>query len=267
MAHASPDGPRARLWAMVEEHAAARGRQASVVDACTVAVTATGVNGAGVTMQTTTDSSRVICVTDRVSADLEELQLTFGEGPCRDAFTSRGPVLSADLSGPEASQRWPTFAPAACRAGAAAVFAFPLQLGMVRFGVMDMYRSEPRSLGAAELRDALVLADAATLLLVGRDADVFDGTDGTRADESAHHSLLSEQEGYRAEIDQATGMISVQADVSIDDAFARLRAYAYAQDRRLTDVARDVVARRIRFTPDPSGGPGDGAGPETGKEG
>jgi hypothetical protein len=113
-------------------------------------------------------------------------------------------------------------------------------------------------LGAAELRDALVLADTATLLLVGREAP---GLDGAGADGS-DHGLLSEQEGYRAEIDQATGMISVQADVTIDDAFARLRAYAYARDRRLTDVARDVVARRIKFAADPIGGLGDRNGQE-----
>jgi hypothetical protein len=33
-------------------------------------------------------------------------------------------------------------------------------------------------------------------------------------------------------------------------ALVRLRAYAYAHDRRLRDVAADVVARRLRFEPD-----------------
>jgi hypothetical protein len=33
-------------------------------------------------------------------------------------------------------------------------------------------------------------------------------------------------------------------------ALGRLRAYAYAHDRRLRDVAADVVARRLRFHPD-----------------
>jgi hypothetical protein len=56
---------------------------------------------------------------------------------------------------------------------------------------------------------------------------------------------------HRAEIDQATGMVSAQLDVAIAEAFVRLRAYAYAQDRRLSDVARDIVARRLRLSPDP----------------
>ena len=45
-------------------------------------------------------------------------------------------------------------------------------------------------------------------------------------------------------------MILVQLGISAEAAFARLRAYAYAHDRRLSDVARDVVGRRLRFEPD-----------------
>ena len=55
---------------------------------------------------------------------------------------------------------------------------------------------------------------------------------------------------HRAEIDQATGMVSVQLGVAVGEAFVRLRAYAYAQDRRLGEVARDVVARRLRLSLD-----------------
>ena len=167
-----------------------------------------------------------------------------------DAYFTRSPVLSPDLGAVEAIRRWPAFAPAASSVGAAAVFAFPLQMGAVRLGVMDLYHSEPRHLASDELRDALLLAETATLLLVGRDKTTPDDPEA-----EAHGDLLSEREGYRAEIDQATGMVSVQLDVKIDDAFARLRAYAYAKDRSLTDVARDVVARRLRFTPDTAAGP------------
>jgi hypothetical protein len=100
MADGSPEGLGAHLWAMVAEHAAARGRRASVIDACAVAVTAAGVNGAGLTMQTSTDSGRVICVTDRVSAEVEELQLTFGEGPCRGMADGHGRGQARDGTNP-----------------------------------------------------------------------------------------------------------------------------------------------------------------------
>jgi hypothetical protein len=45
-------------------------------------------------------------------------------------------------------------------------------------------------------------------------------------------------------------MITVQLGVNAEIAFARLRAHAFAHNRRLRDVARDVVARRLRFEPD-----------------
>jgi hypothetical protein len=243
---------------MVTEHAAGRGRRVGVADACAVAVTAARVSGAGLTVMTRTDSGRVVCVTDDVSARVEELQLTLGEGPCVDAYASRAPVLSPDLRAQGALRRWPAFAPAAKEVGAASVYAFPLLMGTVRLGVMDLYHREPRSLASDELRDVLALADTATMLLLGRE---------THRDDSfgeASTSLLSEREGYRAEIDQATGMISVQLDVDVEEAFVRLRAYAYAEDRRLTDVARDVVARRLRFSTDSDPGPGrdDGRAPD-----
>jgi hypothetical protein len=55
-------------------------------------------------------------------------------------------------------------------------------------------------------------------------------------------------------------MVSVQLDVDVEEAFLRLRAYAYAGDRRLTEVAGDVVARRLRFDPDPPAGAAGGHG-------
>jgi hypothetical protein len=52
----------------------------------------------------------------------------------------------------------------------------------------------------------------------------------------------------RAEVHQATGMVLAQLDISATDALARMRAYAFAHQRLLVDVAADVVARRVSFT-------------------
>ncbi len=58
--------------------------------------------------------------------------------------------------------------------------------------------------------------------------------------------------GHRAEIHQATGMVVAQLGINAQDAFARLRAYAFAEQRLLSDVARDVVQRKLRFSNDTS---------------
>ena len=157
-------------------------------------------------------------------------------------------MLASDLAGGESGRRWPVFALAARQAGAAAIFAFPLRIGAIRAGVLGMYRTQPGPLSAAQLGDALVFADTATLLMLDAPGQAVDGA-GAEAGPGGQPADLAL---HRAEIDQATGMLTEQLGTGIADAFIRLRAYAYVNDLRLTDVARDIVARRLRLYPDPS---------------
>jgi len=237
----------ALIWGLVAGQAARRGGQMAAADVCAAAVEALPVSGAWVMAQRATGTGHLMCVTDEVGEQLAELQITLGEGPCLDATTSGAPVLVSDLDGGDAGRRWPGFTPQACQAGAAAIFALPLQIGAIRVGSLGLYRDKPGPLGTGQLGDALILADAATVVLL----------------ESQHPDGAAEAAGagpagqppdlarHRAEIDQATGMVSEQLDVAIGEAFIRLRAYAYAQDRRLSEVARDIVVRRLRLNPDP----------------
>jgi hypothetical protein len=217
------------------------------------AVAEVEVTGGWLSAASGTEAGHLMCVTDGVSQHLAELELTLGEGPGPDAAGSAGAVLASDLSEIEAARRWPLFAPAACQAGAAAIFAFPLRIGAIRAGVMGLYRDRPGPLSASRLGDALVFADTATLLLLLGSQDQASGDPTAGAPPSGQPADLAL---YRAEIDQATGMLTEQLGVGIADAFIRLRAYAYAHDQRLTEVARDIVARRLRLRPDldPSGG-------------
>jgi AmiR/NasT family two-component response regulator len=48
-------------------------------------------------------------------------------------------------------------------------------------------------------------------------------------------------------VHQATGMISVQLGVSLEEALRRLEARAIEDRRQLVDLANDVVDRRVRF--------------------
>ena len=236
----------ARIQALVAEQAARRGARPSVVDVCAAAVAALPVGGAGVSAMSRTAASHPLCSTDTISEQLEELQLTLGEGPCVDAFTHGSAVLSPDLLTGGLQDRWPVFADAALEAGARAVFALPLQIGAISPGVLDLYANVPTVLDAEELADALAFADLATLLLLDARIDETGAQAGAPSPDHGFEDLG----GYRAEIDQATGILTVQLGVGIDDAFVRLRAYAYTQGRRLADVAADVVAHRLRFSPD-----------------
>jgi ANTAR domain len=234
-----------KVWEKLAKHAAVRGGRVSVADVCAVASEAGQAAGAWVAASTSGQADFVMCVTDPVCEQLAELQLTLGEGPCADVLAAAAPVLAADLGDAESVRRWPAFAPGACELGAGALFAFPLIVGAIRAGVMCLYRGSAGSLADSGLGDLLILADIATLMLLDGADSESSNVDGTSLDGQAPDLAL-----HRAQIDQATGMLTVQLAVPAAEAFARLRAYAYSQDRRLADVAADVVARRLRLPPD-----------------
>jgi len=238
-----------RIWGLVAGQAASHGGLVSASDACAAAVPAVQVTGAWLSAASGTEPvGHLMSVTDAVSERLAELQLILGEGPSPDAADAGGPVLASDLDETEADYRWPVFAPAARQAGAAAIFAFPLRIGAIRAGVLGLYRDQAGPLSDTQLGDALIFADAAALLLISADYTDEAGETGTGPGPGGQPADLA---GHRAEIDQATGMLTEQLGVSIKEAFIRLRAYAYAHDRSLADLARDIVARRLRLGPDP----------------
>jgi hypothetical protein len=247
-----PESRRISLWGLVAAHATAQERRVSVADVCAVAVSAAQVSGAWVTAASSRGPDFVMSVTDPVSEQLAEVQLTLGEGPCRDVLAIAAPVLASDLGDGESGRRWPGFTAEARRLGAGAVFAFPLMIGAIRAGVMGLYRDSPGPLAGPALGDCLLLGDVATVLLVdGLGASAGGSVNGDGAGPAGQPPELAL---HRVEVDQATGMLTVQLGVTIAEAYARLRAYAYAQDRRLADVAGDIVARRLRLDPDPAPG-------------
>ena len=205
-------------------------------------VTVAGVTGVAIAVRLRATPREAVYASDRVATELEELVLTLGEGPSVDALVD-GPVLVSDLADAECAARWPVFTDAAMSAGVRALFSLPLRVGAVRLGVMDLYRDKPGALERSQLADALVLADTACALLLDGQSDMPSG-----------RFVPVRARPHHPQVHQATGMISVQLGVTITVALTRLRAYAYAHERRLGDVAADVVARRLRFESDAAGG-------------
>ena len=203
--------------------------------------------GSAVTVMTAQGVQPVAISSDPTTQALEEQQFSFGEGPCVDAFAHCRPVLVPDLGG-DRPLRWIGYAPAALEQGVRAVFAFPLQIGAARLGVLDVYRDTPGMLSSAALRKALTFAEIALWILLDGQA----ATPSERPVEGLESAVES-----RSELFQAQGMVMIQLGVSLAEAMSRLRAHAYAHHRKLGDVARDVVARRLVLNPDrDSGGSG-----------
>ena len=225
---------RPRLWDLVVAHA--RGKPASVGDVCAVMVTAVGVDGAAVTVTLTAGNRETVYASDPVASDLAELALTLGEGPSVEAGVG-SPALVADLTTAESSSRWPMFAPAAIAAGARAIFALPLQVGGIRLGVVDLYRDRRGPLSKEQTADGLTLADMTCAVLMDSTHTRTAGAATEKTFRGAN-GRVPEQVGLQhPEVHQATGMIIVQLGVTAAVALIRLRAYAYAHDRRLRDVA------------------------------
>lgn len=190
---------------------------------------------------------------DATGQRLEELQFNLGEGPCATAFATGQPVLVPDLAASDAQARWPMFIHGAETTPAKALFAFPLQLGAIRIGAMDCYRTEPGSLN--ETTEALVVAEAITMVLLQaqtRNPDDANSEYPEHRADSDESSFASQIVGRHAHVHQATGMISAQLQITPEEAFVRLRAYAYQQGMSLDELGTEIVTRRLRFPDDPS---------------
>lgn len=180
---------------------------------------------------------------DPRAARLEELQLTMGEGPCMDAFETSRVALYPDIDA-GGSERWPAYAAAARSHGVRSMFSFPLRIGGIRLGVLDLYGTRPRRLTEDELSLALHYVDAAVMILLHLQAlGTFD-TDGVAGAAGQPSDVVFRE---HTEIHQATGMIAVQAGVGLASALVLLRAHAFASDRPLSEVALDVLERRLDF--------------------
>ena len=200
---------------------------------CRAAVRALPATGVGVTLIMDTGGQVTVAASNPLTEEIEEFQYSLGEGPCFDAYATRRPVMTSNLV---ATYRWPGYAGEVAARGIRAVFAFPLQAGAARVGAMDVYRDEVGTLSEEALAVALTFAEVATLTLL---------------DARHGRSVLAEDAvDDHVEVFQAQGMVMVQLDVSLTEAIARLRAHAFASNRRLSDVARDVVRGNLELEPD-----------------
>jgi hypothetical protein len=170
-----------------------------------------------------------------VSVTVQDLEFTLGEGPASDAFTEGSPVLADDIA--DFSSRWPQFTRAIAEEGVRSLYAFPLQLGAIKLGVLVLYRDEPGVLRGEELSEALLVAGLVTNQVLDMQAGALS--------ESLAWGL--EVDDYRAVVHQASGMISAQLDCAMGEALVRLRGRAFSTDRPIDQVAADVVTGMLRF--------------------
>ena len=204
---------------------------------CDVCAEVTSATGAGIMLMSGDIPRGSVCTTDSVSALVEQLQYDLGEGPCVDAYHQDRPVLEPNLRDP-ISPRWPAFTEPAVEAGVRAIFGFPLRVGAVRLGSLNLYRDATGPLTDDQQADALLMSGIVAQALMLLQADAPAGTVSAELEANADFQYV---------VHQASGMVAAQLDVSVVQALIRLRAHAFGNDRALMEVAHDVVDRRLRF--------------------
>jgi hypothetical protein len=236
---AMPDHRLLRLLA----HFSADGEQpARTTRLCVACAAATEMTGAGIMLMADDGPHGSLCTTDAVSALIEDLQFTLGEGPCVDAHREQRPVVEPDLANPDVG-RWGSFTPPVLASGVRAVFGFPVSVGDVRVGALNLYRDRAGPLTDDQQADAVVIAGIAAWAIVEMQADAEPGVLGADLEVGTNFQFV---------VHQASGIVAVQLGVGVAEAMLRLRAHAFSTGRLVADVARDVVAHRLRFDPSDS---------------
>jgi hypothetical protein len=175
----------------------------------------------------------------------DELQFTLGEGPCLASVLQRIPILIVDLADP-AEARWPAYRPAMLAHQIRGVYAIPVVVAGEFVGALDLFRARPGPLLAADLAGAVAAAELAAIPLL----DLLDGDLQAAVTDPNSNAWAELNKLTRAELSQAIGMLVAQLEVEPALALILLRAHAYATGRSVTDIARDILDRRLKLEAD-----------------
>lgn len=194
------------------------------------------VDGASVSTLGDVLGTDIVSTTGPDARTLDELQFDLGEGPCWDAVRLGTPVSEADLNQGGVG-RWPAFAAAAVQKGpAVSIFAFPVAVGSLRFGAVDLFTTTRLTLSPHQTRQASAMAR-----VIGRHL-LRDAVEQVNEEEAARTSGSS-----RRTVHQATGMVLAQLQVAPEEALLVIQGRAFALGKPVAEIAADVVERRLRF--------------------
>jgi ANTAR domain/GAF domain len=175
----------------------------------------------------------------------DELQFTFGEGPCLDSVAGRTPILVVDLADPEEA-RWPAYGPALLSYQIRCVTAVPIVVAGEYVGALDLFRARPGPLPGEDLVGAIATAELSAIPVL----DLMGGDLQAAVADPSSNAWAELNTLSRAEVSQATGMLVGQLGIEPAEALVRLRAHAYASGRSVTAIARDILDRRLNLDAD-----------------
>ncbi|WIB42705.1 GAF and ANTAR domain-containing protein [Curtobacterium sp. MCLR17_058] len=186
--------------------------------------------------------SAVVDASDPSAAAADEEQVTLGEGPGWSALRHRSAVTVYDLATATAEE-WPTALTMLRQTDWSGLLSFPLFVGSLDIGAVTLYMSGAGPFSSAQMSDATCLAGhTAQRILAGAVRDMAAGS-------TPAVSSVMQPSGRR--IHQATGMVSAQFGVAVEDALLVIRARAFADDQPLPTLAEAILERRLDLRHDP----------------
>ena len=188
-------------------------------------------DAAGLMLNDQRGNLQVVAYTDESARLLELFELQKAEGPCLDCFATGQVIANVDLAA--SRSRWPVFTGAALEMGFTYGHALPLRLRGQVLGALNLFTVERTSLTDDHIAVAQGMADIATIGLLHERA-LRDQLLLAEQLQTALHS--------RIVIEQAKGVLSARAGITVGEAFSRMRAHARRAGEQLTRVAEAVVA-------------------------
>ncbi|MHA6624818.1 ANTAR domain-containing protein [Pseudonocardia sichuanensis] len=195
------------------------------------------VDAAGLVLGDRRGALQLVAATCDDARLLETFQLHLDEGPCVESYRNGREVGAADLA--LAGRRWPRLAPALRQLGFSAVHALPMRRRAEVIGALNLFHREAREMDAATAAVARAFTDVATIGLLQQRA---------RREKELLVEQLESALSSRVLIEQAKGMLAERLDLDTEAAFALLRRHARSRNRRLTDLAVDVIEGRVEVS-------------------
>jgi GAF domain-containing protein len=201
-----------------------------IADSATVALYA---DMAGLTLLYPDGAARTAVSTSEIAVAIDKAQYDADSGPCLEAFRTKSRIRVDDIP---SDDRWPQFRDAAVHHGITSSLSLPLMVGGEGIGALNLYGSH-RAQFLEEEDDGEVYASHAAVALANAQA-YWD--QATRAD-GLEVAMKS-----RAAIEQAKGIIMATSQCGPDEAFAVLRQQSQAENRKLREIAADLVRQQTR---------------------
>jgi GAF domain-containing protein len=170
--------------------------------------------------------------TDPTCPEIDQTQYESGHGPCLEAFRQGSTILVESLEGDD---RWPEFPAAAMARGVRSTLSLPLLSANTSVGALNVYAK--RTFGEVDAEVGRQFAAQATVVLVN--AQAYWGA--RLKSEDLERALAG-----REVIDLAKGIIMSSMGCAPHEAFDTLVKQSQAENRKLRDIAADIVANTQR---------------------